>query len=85
MGERASNIKDGVESSESSMAGRDSVSATTLEAPETCRMSVEYWATNDRCLVWRGDFSVLLRMAPQRGLWSVKIVKHLPSSCGLKC
>ena len=78
-GVRESRTSEGVNSSESSIAGLDRVSATTLEAPDTCLMSVEYWATKDRWRVWRGDFSVLLTMAPQSGLWSVKIVKLRPS------
>ena len=63
-------------------AGRDNASATTLELPETWRMSVVYSATKER---WRGDRSVELAMAPQSGLWSVKIVKTRPSSAGRKC
>ena len=51
--------------------GRERQSATTLVTPGTCRMSVVNSAINDRCLVWRGERSVALPMAPQSGLWSV--------------
>ena len=36
--------KEGEASGYSSVEGRERVSATTFDAPETCWMSVEYWA-----------------------------------------
>ena len=44
-GSRPSRTKEGEASGYSSKEGRERVSATTLDAPETCWMSVEYWAT----------------------------------------
>ena len=44
-GSRPSRTKEGEASGYSSKEGRERVSATTLDAPETCWMSVECWAT----------------------------------------
>ena len=48
--------------------GRLKVSATTLAAPATCRMSVTNSEMYDRWRVCRGDFSAEEDRAPQRGL-----------------
>ena len=66
------------------IAGRERASATTLEEPDTCRMSVEYSAMKDRWRVCLGDFSTSLVIAPHRGLLSVKIAKQRPSRLSLK-
>ena len=54
-------------------------SATTLSDPLTWRILLENLAMYDRWRVCRGDQSVELPKAKVRGLWSVKIIKDLPS------
>ena len=65
---RSSTKARGKSSGTSGAGGWDRASATTLDSPETCLMSVEYSATNERCLDCRGDFSTALAIAPQSGL-----------------
>ena len=48
-------------------------------------MSFVNSAIYDRCLVWRGDLSVVLDKAKVRGLWSVNTVKDRPSRKWRKC
>ena len=59
--------------------GRLKQSATTFEAPGTCRISVVNSAMKERCRDCLGDLSVALPIAPQSGLWSVHTTKFLPS------
>ena len=45
----------------------DKASATTLNLPLMCRISVVNSAMNARCLVWRGDRSVSLLKEKVKG------------------
>ena len=73
------------EMAETSTTARLRVSATTLEAPETCLTSVVNSAKKERCRVCLGERSAELAKAPHKGLWSVHIVNCLPSSIWRKC
>jgi hypothetical protein len=79
--EKVEDVEETAAAGRSCVAGRDSVSATTLESPEMCLTSAENSAMKDnwrRCLSDLGSDS--LAKAPTSGLWSVNITNFRPSS-----